>query len=101
MTSVQQFRTSREMIACEKSIADYRSRLISTLGWYCQFLEPDLKTSLRRKLTFASADKVRQMQQSFGADRLLEDDAAFEYAIENGRGGIWLNLTDEQYKVLK
>jgi hypothetical protein len=37
-------------------------------GWYCQFLEPDLKTSLRRKLTFASADKVRQMQQSFGAD---------------------------------
>lgn len=32
---------------------------------------------------------------------MLEDKAAFEHAIENGRGGIWLHLTDEQYRVLK
>jgi hypothetical protein len=68
-------------------------------GWYCQFLEPDLKTSLRRKLNFADVDKVRQMQERFGADRMLADKSAFEHALENGRGGIWLNLTDEQYKI--
>jgi len=27
-------------------------------GWYCQFLEEDLKTSLPRKLTFATSDKI-------------------------------------------
>lgn len=26
-------------------------------GWYCQFLEEDLKTPLPRKLTFASAKR--------------------------------------------
>ena len=30
-------------------------------GWYCQFLETDLKTPLPKKLTFASADKVREL----------------------------------------
>ena len=32
-------------------------------GWYCQFLETDLKTSLPKKLTFASADKVRELAE--------------------------------------
>ena len=45
-------------------------------GWYCQFLEVNLRTSLPRKLNFATSDKVIK-------------------SIE--RGGVYLNLTDEQY----
>ena len=69
--------------------------------WRCQFLEADLKTPLRRKLSFADVEKVRQMQTRFGVGQMLEDKAAFEHAIECGRGGIWLELTEEQYSVLK
>jgi hypothetical protein len=32
-------------------------------GWHCQFLEEDCKTSLPRKFTFATADKVREMAE--------------------------------------
>jgi hypothetical protein len=70
-------------------------------GWHCQFLEPDLKTPIHRKLTFSSSDRVREMHERFGADRKLEDKAALEYAINTGRGSIWLNLTDEQYQKLR
>jgi hypothetical protein len=70
-------------------------------GWHCQFLEPDLKTPIHRKLTFSSPDKVREMHERFGADRKLEDKAALEYAINTGRGSIWLNLTNEQYQKLR
>jgi hypothetical protein len=30
-------------------------------GWYCQFLEPDLKTPLPRKLNFAGPEKIREI----------------------------------------
>jgi hypothetical protein len=32
-------------------------------GWYCQFLEEDLKTPLPRKLTFASSDKIMELAE--------------------------------------
>jgi len=70
-------------------------------GWYCQFLEPDLKTPLPRKLTLNSPDKIREIHVRFGADRKLEDKSALEYAINTGRGSIWLSLTDQQYQKLR
>ena len=70
-------------------------------GWYCQFLEPDLKTPLPRKLTFAGPDKLLEMHERWGEKRLLEDRSALEYAINMGRGSIWLILTAEQYAKLK
>ncbi|RZU35472.1 hypothetical protein [Edaphobacter modestus] len=70
-------------------------------GWYCQFLEADLKTSLPRTFTFRTAAKIREMHDRFGADKKLEDRQALDYAIETGRGSIWLNLTEEQYIKLK
>jgi hypothetical protein len=30
-------------------------------GWQCQFIEEDLKTALPKKVTFASADKIREL----------------------------------------
>ena len=70
-------------------------------GWYCQFLEPDLKTSLPRKLTFKDSEKVVEMYDRFGVDKKLEDRAALEYGINQGRGSVWLSLTPEQYGKLK
>ena len=70
-------------------------------GWYCQFLESDLKTPLRRKLAFADSDKILELAHRGGASLILEDRHAIAHGIEIGRGGIWLNLTDEQYRKLK
>lgn len=70
-------------------------------GWYCQFLEADLKTPLPRKLTFASADKVRELAERGGGLKKTEDRQAFEYALTIGRGGVDLMLTEEQYATLK
>jgi hypothetical protein len=64
-------------------------------GWYCQFLEMDLKTSLPKKLTFASADKVRELAELGGATANLENRRML------GHGGVYLNLTQMQYERLK
>jgi hypothetical protein len=66
-------------------------------GWRISFLEADCKTSLPLQLNFVSTDKIREMHERYGALRMLEDKAALEHGIEIGRGGVWLNLTDEQY----
>ncbi len=67
-------------------------------GWYCQFLEMDLKTSLPKKLTFASADKVRELAELGGATANLEKRRMLEHAIIKGHGGVYLNLTQMQYE---
>src|ERR1700753_3970626 len=41
-------------------------------GWHCQFLEADLKTSLPRRFTFASPDKIRELARRGEAWRNLE-----------------------------
>jgi len=70
-------------------------------GWYCQFLEEDLKTSLPRKFTFADVSKVRELAEKGKAFANLEARHAFNQGVEVGRGGIFLNLTEEQYAKLK
>jgi hypothetical protein len=70
-------------------------------GWYCQFLEMDLTTSLPKKLTFASANKVRELAELGGATANLESRQMFENSIINRRGGVYLNLTQMQYERLK
>jgi hypothetical protein len=67
---------------------------------FCQFLEEDCKTSLPRKLTFKDPAKLIELTERAGAMN-LEDRQSLEHAIETGRGGIWLELTEEQYMRLK
>jgi hypothetical protein len=67
------------------------------MGWHIQFSEPDLKTTLPRELTFNTPAKIRHMYDLYGAERKLEDRQALDYAIENGRGAIWLHLNSVQY----
>jgi hypothetical protein len=68
-------------------------------GWHVSFLEADCQTSLSRKLTFATPDKIRSMHNRFGS-QLLEDKQALEHGISIGRGGAWLILNEEQYRKL-
>jgi hypothetical protein len=70
-------------------------------GWHCQFLETDLKTPLPKKLTFASADKVRELAELGGAITDLESRQMFEHAIIKGHGAVYLNLSQTQYERLK
>jgi hypothetical protein len=70
-------------------------------GWLCQFLEEDLKTSLPRKVILCSQEKVREMARRGGAAMSLDVLQALDHGIEIGRGGIWLELSDEQYQKLR
>ncbi len=70
-------------------------------GWYCQFLEEDLKTPLPRKLNFSNCDKVRKIAERGGCNLILESRQALDHGIECGRGGVWLELNEEQYQKLK
>lgn len=65
--------------------------------WHCSFLEDDLKTPLRKKLSFTSAEKIREIARRGGCTLNLETLQALDHGIENGRGGMWLELTAEQY----
>ena len=69
--------------------------------WYCQFLEADCKTPLPRKLTFKDPAKIIELAERGGNRLNLEERQAIEHGIETGRGGIWLELTEEQYGKLK
>jgi hypothetical protein len=70
-------------------------------GWHVSFLESDLKTSLRKQLTFASENKVVELAERGNADLNLESRAAIQHGIAIGRGGFYLNLSEEQCDRLK
>lgn len=55
------------------------------------FSRRNLRTPLPLRLTFAYADKILEMHERWGADRLLED----------RQRHLWLNLSAEQYARLK
>jgi hypothetical protein len=69
--------------------------------WNCQFLEPDLKTPLQRRLNFSSAEKVRELAERGHGFKDVADRQAFDHGVSMGRGGVYLKLTREQYSVLK
>lgn len=79
----------------------YCSFMLCRGSWFCQFLETDLKTPLPRKLTFAHADKIRDLARRGEALGTSEARQMLEYAIEVGRGGVYLRLTPGQYAKLR
>ena len=70
-------------------------------GWMCQFLEEDLKTPLPRRLYFRDPAKIRTIVDKVGSFANLQDRQALDYGLETGRGGVWLQVTEEQYMRLK
>jgi hypothetical protein len=51
--------------------------------------------------TFASEQKIVELAERGKADLSLESSAALQHGIDIGRGGVWLELRDEQYRCLK
>ncbi len=70
-------------------------------GYHISFLEEDCRTTLRRTLTFASADKILEMYDRWGDNRSEAGRKDLMREIAMGRpGGVWLVLTEEQYQTL-
>lgn len=70
-------------------------------GWQVQFTEADLKTPLPRKLTFTDPEKIRELARRGEAWGDSESRQMLEGAIEQGRGGVYLRLTPDQYNRLR
>lgn len=70
-------------------------------GWHCQFLEADLQTPLLRRLHFKSPEKIIELVERVGGFKDQESRLMLDQGIAKGRGGVFLNLTDEQYTRLK
>lgn len=85
---------------CDGTHRVYMSFFLSH-RWYCQFLESDLKTPLPKKVTLNSPEKIIELAARGHAFSNLESRQQVDHAIANGRGGIWLELTEEQYLKLK
>jgi hypothetical protein len=70
-------------------------------GWIVQFLEPDLKTPIGRIRKFNHADRVTELIGRTPTSMNLEARNMLEHALAGGRGGMYLDLTGEQYRKLK
>ena len=72
-----------------------------TRGWFCQFLEADLKTVLPRKVTVRDQKTLFEMAERGGFHLSPAGRYSIQKAVDEGRGGIWLELSGEQYAKLK
>src|ERR1017187_5392356 len=55
-------------------------------GWQCQFLEPDLKATAARPITFQDPAKIVEMAERGNALKDLASRQALDYAINMGCG---------------
>jgi hypothetical protein len=70
-------------------------------GWQVQFLDPDLRASFPLKLTLEGPENIRELARQGDAMRTPEARRTLEYAIHMGSGGVYLELTPEQYWKLR
>ena len=54
-----------------------------------------------KKMTFNDPDKIRELARKGEAWGDSESQQTLEYAIKNGRGGVYLRLTPDQYARLR
>jgi hypothetical protein len=69
-------------------------------GWYVSFLEPDLKAPLPRTFNFADPEKIPGLAHRAGALERSKPRTSFDREIGNVRGGLYLSLTEDQYRKL-
>jgi len=70
-------------------------------GWVVQFLEPDMKTPVGRIRRLCDVSKVRELIDRTPTKLDLAAKQALEQAISIRRGGMFLELTGDQYRKLK
>ena len=68
-------------------------------GWHCGFRTEDRK-KLPREFCFRTAVTVREVVRR--GNGLIDkwDSDGFELGLELGKGGVWLRLSDDQYRAL-
>jgi hypothetical protein len=70
-------------------------------AWHVTFTDEGQHTPLPAKLTFQDSDKIIELARRGGHPMNLEGRQALEMGIRNGRGGVTLKLTAEQYERLR
>ena len=70
-------------------------------SWRCEFLPDGAGAPLPRTLTFASADKIRDLAERGDGLPNLEAKQMLEYGITSGMGGVYLNLSRDQLAKLR
>jgi hypothetical protein len=90
---------------CDQCAVPGRKRVymhfILRKGWFCQFLEEDLKTALPKTIRFTDDKKIREMAKRGGFTLNISGRRELEEKIRKGTGGVWLELTPEQYAKLR
>lgn len=69
-------------------------------GWFCEFLEDDRKTPLPLKLLLADDEKIFEVAKRGGFTLNIAGRREIEEALRKREGGVWLELTAEQYQTL-
>jgi hypothetical protein len=69
--------------------------------WKVSFLEADLMVSPLKRLIFADPEKIRDLARLGQALATSEARVLFDYSIGRGNGGLYLQLTTEQYSKLR
>lgn len=80
-----------------------RVYMLFALGkdWRVSFLSNDLTTSPLKTLTFADREEIRDLAHRGQALGTSEARALFDYSLGRGCGGLYLQLTPEQYSKLR
>jgi hypothetical protein len=71
------------------------------VGWHVVFFDSASKRRLPRELILDQDAKLYQLAKRGRALRELADRQAIDVAIQGGKGGLFLKLTDEQYRRLE
>jgi hypothetical protein len=70
-------------------------------GWFCQFLEEDGKTPLPRTVVLSDERKVFELVKRGGFTLDISGRRELDEVFRKKRGGVWLELTPEQYAKLR
>jgi hypothetical protein len=69
-------------------------------GWFCEFFDEDLEAALPRTVLLRDERKLFEMLKRGGFTLNISGRQEIEAAIRKGCGGVWLDLTREQYAKL-
>ena len=91
--------TGRERLCdhCAPRTRVYMQFVNGDQGWRVTFLNKDLRTALPRTMLIQDEQKIIDMARRGGADWTSADSETIEFAIRQGKGAVWLNLTLQQY----
>ena len=70
-------------------------------GWHVEFMTDGFRSKLPKTLHFVDQAKLFELADRGQADTSLAAKQGLAYGIREGKGGVYLNLTDEQFNKLR